>query len=128
MAENQNGASRRALVVDDDEIMVEFVSEVLRKAGYSVETCGDGMTALSMFRARPFDVAIVDVRMPKLSGISFLQNLRLPPNSPHRIVLLSGMDDSKLRREAMAAGAAVYLVKPASGKAILAAASGETPQ
>ncbi len=128
MAEAQTKTALRALVVDDDEVMVEYVSRVLRSAGYVVETCGDGMTALGMFRATPFDVAIVDVRMPKLSGISFLKNLRLPPDSPHRIVLLSAMNDAKLQREALDAGAAVYLVKPASPKAILEAASGTAPQ
>lgn len=111
----------RALVVDDDETMVEFVSAVLRKAGYEVTACGDGMTALSEFRARPFDVAVVDVRMPKLSGMSFLTNLRLPQNSPHRIVLFSSLIDKKLEQEARAAGAAACLLKPASAAAILAA-------
>ena len=114
----------RALVVDDDEAMVEYVSRVLRSAGFAVETCGDGMAALDQFRANPFDVVILDVRMPRLSGISFLKNLRLPPGSPHRIVLLSAMDDPKLQREALDAGAIAYLVKPASAKAIIEAATG----
>ena len=117
---------RRALVVDDDVVMVEYVSSVLRSAGYQVETCGDGMTALELFRAATFDVVIIDVRMPRLSGISFLKNLRLPPGSPHRIVLLSAMDDEKLRREALDAGAVAYLVKPASPKQIIEAAAGTT--
>ncbi|MEP7156314.1 MAG: response regulator [Betaproteobacteria bacterium] len=111
----------RALVVDDDDTMVEFVSAVLRRAGYDVHTCGDGMAALELFRAHPFDVAVVDVRMPKLSGISFLKNLRLPQGSPHRIVLLSAQIDKKLEREALDAGAAACLLKPATSAAILAA-------
>ena len=116
---------RRALVVDDDEAMVEYVSRVLKSAGYHVETCGDGMTALEQFRAAPFDVVILDVRMPRLSGISFLKNLRLPAGSPCRVVLLSAMDDQKIQREALDAGAAAYLVKPASAKAIIEAATGK---
>ena len=114
----------RALVVDDDEIIVEIVSGVLRNAGYEVETCGDGMTALEMFRAKPFNAVVVDVRMPRLSGISFLKNLRLPPGSPHRVVLLSSLIDEKLEREALDAGAAACLKKPASAKAILDAVTG----
>jgi DNA-binding response OmpR family regulator len=114
----------RALVVDDDDAMVEYVSRVLQGAGYQVETCGDGMAALEKFRASSFDVAIVDVRMPRLSGISFLKNLRLSAGSPQRIVLLSGVDDVALQREAMEAGASAYLVKPASVTAIIEAASG----
>jgi DNA-binding response OmpR family regulator len=82
------------------------------------------MTALAMFRAAPFDVVVADVRMPKLSGLGFLQNLRLPPGSPHRVVLLSSMDDAKIKREALGAGAVAYLVKPASSQEIVAAACG----
>lgn len=110
---------RRALVVDDDATTVEFVSGILRKLGYHVESCCDGMTALNRFRVAPYDVVTIDMRMPRLSGISFLKNLRLPPGSPHRIVVLSAMDDQKLRREASAAGAAAYLLKPATARAII---------
>ena len=114
----------RALVVDDDEDMVGFVSLALKSAGFEVESCGDGMAALEMFRATPFDVVMLDVRMPRLSGISFLKNLRLAPGSKHRIILLSAMDEQKLQREALDAGAVAYLVKPASMKAIVEAATG----
>lgn len=114
----------RALVVDDDAIIVEFVTRTLLRAGYEVEFCGDGLTALSMFRESHFDAVVIDVRMPRLSGISFLKNLRLPPNSPHRVVLLSSIDDAGTQRDAMAAGAAAYLVKPASSKAIIDAVTG----
>lgn len=125
MSEVLSEVPRRALVVDDDPVMVEFVSRTLAKAGFAVESCGDGMSALSMFRAAPFDVVVADVRMPKLSGLGFLQNLRLPQGSPYRVVLLSGMDDAKTRRDALSAGAVAYLVKPASSQAIVDAATGQ---
>jgi CheY-like chemotaxis protein len=117
-------AAPTALVVDDDDTMVEFVSRTLRGAGYQVETCGDGLTALERFRAAPFNVVVIDVRMPRLSGISFLKNLRLPPGSPHRIVLLSSLIDRKLEREALDAGAVACLLKPATAAAILDAVKG----
>jgi len=98
--------ARRALVVDDDVTTVEFVPGILQKLGFHVESCHDGMAALERFRAAPFDVVIIDMRMPRLSGISFLKNLRLPPRSPHRVVVLTAMDDQKLQREALDAGAA----------------------
>ncbi len=126
MSDNAVSPQRRALVVDDDPVIVEFVSRTLAKANFLVESCGDGMMALSMFRAAPFDVVVADVRMPKLSGLGFLQNLRLPQGSPHRVVLISSMDDAKTRRDALAAGAVAYLVKPASSQAILEAATGVT--
>ena len=119
-----NATQKRALVVDDDSTMVEFVSAVLRRAGFQVETAGDGMTALEMFRAGHFDAVVCDIRMPKLSGNSFLKNLRLTPESNCRVVMLSAMADDAIKREVLAAGAVAYLVKPASSKAIIEAVSG----
>ncbi len=119
-----NEAQKRVLVVDDDSTMVEYVSAVLRREGYQVEIAADGMTALEMYRAGAFDAVVCDVRMPKLSGISFLKNLRLTANPACRVVLLSAMDDQNIRREAIDAGAVAYLVKPALSKAIIEAVSG----
>ena len=119
-----NATQKRALVVDDDSTMVEFVSAVLRRAGFQVETAGDGMTALEMCRASHFDAVVCDIRMPKLSGNSFLKNLRLTPESNCRVVMLSSMADDAIKREVLAAGAVAYLVKPASSKAIIEAVSG----
>ena len=116
----------RALVADDDEVMVEYVSATLQKAGYAVETCRDGMTALEKYRAAPYDAVVTDLRMPRLSGISFLLNLRLTADVECRFVMLSSMDDQKTRREALAAGACAYLVKPASQQQILEAVTGVT--
>ena len=118
----------RALVVDDDSAMVEYVSRVLQSAGFEVESCGDGMTALSMFRASHFDAVVLDERMPRLSGVSFLKNLRLAPGNGCRIVMLSSMDDQKIQRAAVEAGATACLVKPASPKAIIAAVTGAAPE
>ena len=122
----ESAVKRRALVADDDEVMVEYVAATLRQAGYAVETCRDGMTALEKFRAAPFDVVVIDLRMPRLSGIGFLNNLRLTADVKCRFVMLSGMDDQKTQRDAIAAGANAYLIKPASMQKILEAVTGVT--
>ena len=124
MSAENNVVQKRALVVDDDIVLLEHASAVLRRAGFHVETAGDGMNALAMFRASHFDAVVCDIRMPKLSGISFLKNLRLPAQSTCRVVMLSSLDDRTLKREALEAGAVAYLVKPASSKAILEAVTG----
>ena len=121
--ENVN-APKRALVVDDDDTVVEHVSTVLRRVGFDVETAGNGLSALAMFRADSFDAVVCDIRMPKLSGISFLKNLRLNAQSKCRVVMLSSLDDRTIQREAMEAGAVAYLIKPATSKAIIDAVCG----
>lgn len=117
-------APKRALVVDDDDTVVEHVSAVLRRVGFDVETAGNGLSALAMFRADSFDAVVCDIRMPKLSGISFLKNLRLNAQSKCRVVMLSSLDDRTIQREAMEAGAVAYLIKPATSKAIIDAVCG----
>lgn len=124
MPTDNNATQKRALVVDDDSTIVEHVSAALRRAGYQVQTAGDGLSALAMFRAGGFDAVVCDIRMPKLSGISFLKNLRLTAQSSCRVVMLSSLDDRAIQREAIEAGAAAYLIKPASSKAIIEAVSG----
>lgn len=117
-------APKRALVVDDDDAVVEHVSAVLRRVGFDVETAGNGLSALAMFRADSFDAVVCDIRMPKLSGISFLKNLRLNAQSKCRVVMLSSLDDRTIQREAIEAGAVAYLIKPATSKAIIDAVCG----
>ena len=111
MTSEVNAKPKKALVVDDDATMVEYVSAVLRRAGYLVETADNGLTALEMYRAKPFDAVVYDIRMPKLPGTSFLKNLRLTAQSTCRVVLLSAMNDQTIRREALEAGAVAYLLK-----------------
>ena len=124
MPTDNNATQKRALVVDDDNTIVEHVSAALRRAGYHVETAGDGLSALAMFRAGGFDAVVCDIRMPKLSGISFLKNLRLTAQSSCRVVMLSSLDDRTIQREAMEAGAVAYLIKPATSRAIIEAVVG----
>lgn len=124
MPTDSNATQKRALVVDDDSTIVEHVSAALRRAGYQVETAGDGLSALAMFRATGFDAVVCDIRMPKLSGISFLKNLRLTAQSGCRVVMLSSLDDRTIQREAMEAGAVAYLIKPATSRAIIEAVVG----
>ncbi len=119
MSENQattgNDALPHALVVDDDVVIVEFLKAQLAKLGYAVTTAGDGMTALNLCREHAYALVLCDVRMPRLSGINFIQNVRRMANaSVGRIIIISSMDDSKVKRDALEAGAEAYLVKPVS--------------
>ncbi len=64
--------------------------------------------------------------MPRLSGLSLLSNLGQTQNADSRVVMISAFDDSSLRRQALASGASVYLVKPVT-MAMLRDAVGEVP-
>src|ERR687886_791525 len=68
--------SERILVVDDEPAIVDAVSYALRSSGFEVDTSGDGESALEAARANDYDVLVLDVRLPGLSGIEICRRLR----------------------------------------------------
>jgi len=109
---NASTRKPRALVVDDDETVLDQVTLVMRQMGFDVEHAFDGLDALRRCQSARYDVVVCDVRMPRLSGLSLLSNLGQTLNADSRVVMISAFDDSSLRRQALASGASVYLVKP----------------
>ena len=102
----------RALVVDDDEAAVDQVTQVLHKMGFAVEQAADGLDALKRCQAGRFDIVVCDVRMPRLSGLSFLSNLGGTQNATTEVIMISALDDNAIRNQALSSGASAYLVKP----------------
>jgi CheY-like chemotaxis protein len=116
----------QALVVDDDETIRELLKLRLGSMGYEVTTAGDGLTALNLCIGTMFEVVICDVRMPRLSGISFLRNYKQKaPNSLTRIIMMSSLTDASIRADAASAGAIAFLEKPISFPSLIKAVRGE---
>ncbi len=111
---NAAGSSKpKALAVEDDETMLDFLSMALTKMGFDVTTAPDGMAALNLCGEHVFDLVVCDIRMPKLSGLSFLKNARnRNPKSVRRVIFVSSLADSGIRREVLDAGGAALLSKP----------------
>ncbi len=108
----------RALVVDDDETFVDHIAYLMQKMGYAVERAFDGLDALKRCQSSRFDVVVCDVRMPRLSGLSFLSNLSRATTTLPKCIMVSAFDDNALRRQALASGASAYLVKPILAQAL----------
>ena len=108
----------RALVVDDDETFVDHISYLMHKMGYAVERSFDGLDALKRCQSSRFDIVICDVRMPRLSGLSFLSNLSRATDAMPKCIMVSAIDDNSLRRQALASGASAYLIKPIEAQAL----------
>ena len=102
----------RILVVDDEQAIVDAVSYALRAAGFEVDDFGDGESALDAARATPYDVLVVDVRLPGLSGIEITRRLRAESDVP--ILMLTAMDAEVDRVLGLEAGADDYVTKPFS--------------
>ena len=108
----------RALVVDDDETFIDHITYLMHKMGYAVERSFDGLDALKRCQSSRFDVVVCDVRMPRLSGLSFLSNLSRATDAMPKCIMVSALDDNSLRRQALASGASAYLVKPIEAQAL----------
>jgi two-component system response regulator RegX3 len=104
--------TERILVVDDEEAIVDAVSYALRAAGFEVDDFGDGESALEAARSRDYDVLVVDVRLPGLSGIEITRRLRAESGVP--ILMLTAMDAEVDRVLGLEAGADDYVTKPFS--------------
>jgi DNA-binding response OmpR family regulator len=100
----------KILLADDDRLIRSTLAMGLRAAGYEVLEAGDGDRALQMCKESPPDLAILDVRMPGLSGIELARRLRAETNIPFLFLSAYGDDDTVER--AVAEGALGYLVKP----------------
>jgi two-component system, OmpR family, response regulator RegX3 len=102
----------RILVVDDEPAIVDAVVYALRASGFDVDAFGDGESALEAARSDGYDVLVVDVRLPGLSGIEICRRLRSESDVP--ILILTAMDAEVDRVLGLEAGADDYVTKPFS--------------
>jgi DNA-binding NtrC family response regulator len=114
---NRRPRSRRrevaeaVLIADDEPGVRESLAEVLRDAGYSVETAADGAAALDALAKRDFAVVVTDLRMPGADGLAVLAEAReLSPQTVVLVMTAHGTIESAVG--ALRAGAADYLLKP----------------
>lgn len=113
-----HGASRRVLVVEDEQLLADLVSDYLRRDDFAVEQVGDGATALQ--RAREFrpDVVVLDLGLPVLDGIEVCRELRR--FSDCYVIMLTARRDEVDKLVGLAVGADDYLTKPFSPRELVA--------
>ncbi len=104
-------ASAVLLVADDDPVVRDFLAEVLVREGYQVRAVSGGEECVQVAATEPFDLALVDLRMPDLDGIDVLKRLAtLQPGVP--VLILTAFVTMETAIEAIQAGAWDYLSKP----------------
>ncbi len=109
----------RILVIDDEKDLVKALKQLLTAEKYIVDAAYDGETGLDMARGSIYDLLIVDVMLPKLTGFELVQTLREEGNVAP-ILLLSARDGVDDRVQGLDSGADDYLIKPFSIKELLA--------
>jgi two-component system OmpR family response regulator len=109
----------RALVVEDDATIAEFVGRGLREAGFAVDQTPDGESGLRAALQSPYDVAIVDVMLPRRDGLSLIDELRRRKIATP-VLILSARRSVDDRVRGLQAGGDDYLTKPFAFTELLA--------
>ncbi len=99
------------LIVDDEPVVCELLCEELGERGYLCATAESGSDALTRLKAEDFEVVLLDIRLPGVSGMEVLREIRLNPNGLAAI-MITAVNDVDTAVEAMKLGAADYVVKP----------------
>jgi two-component system response regulator ChvI len=95
-------------LVDDDRNILTSVSMTLEQEGYTVRTYTDGESALQALNAKPVDLAVLDIKMPRMDGMELLQRLRLRSQMP--VIFLTSKDEEVDQLMGLRLGADDYIV------------------
>lgn len=105
------GAPGRVLVVDDEAEILSVLMEFLVGLGYDCAAVNDGVEALQRIRSEPAAVVLLDINMPRLSGIEALKAIRAI-DAQAKVIMVSGIADVQQAKLSLAYGAFDYVQKP----------------
>jgi len=108
----------KILIVDDDLELLSLISYALRQAGYLTVEASDGAVALSTFEAESPALVILDVNLPRLSGLEVCRRIRAAGATPVMMLTVRGAEEDQV--QALDLGADDYLTKPFSPRTLLA--------
>ncbi len=104
-------ALARILVADDEEALRELLTEQLTGEGYQVDTAFDGEDAIEKIQAATYNLVILDINMPRKTGLEVLHFIR-DQKLPIRVVMLTGRLGYSVGSESMKLGADEFITKP----------------
>ncbi|MBI3787054.1 MAG: response regulator, partial [Ignavibacteriales bacterium] len=107
------------LAVDDEEPFLEVLKSLLEQEGFFVNTANDGVAAINILQTVPFDIILLDLKMPRVDGVEVLKFIK-DHFFDMQVIMLTGVNDVKLAVECMQLGAYHYITKPYSSNELLA--------
>ena len=109
---------KHILIVEDEPDIQELLCAYLRDAGYGTAAAGDGVAALELFQSRPFDLVLLDLMLPGLTGEQFIQKIRPLRTMP--IIVLSAKAGLEDKVNVLRMGADDFIPKPFDNLEVLA--------
>ncbi|WP_396600831.1 response regulator [Algibacter sp. R77976] len=104
----------KVLAIDDEQLVLLPLQKKLEELGYQVSTTTDASEAIGMYDRLKPDLVIVDINMPDVSGIEFINHIRIEKYSSTPIIVLSGNTSPDIIAEAFKLGINDYIKKPMS--------------
>ncbi|HAL57742.1 MAG TPA: sigma-54-dependent Fis family transcriptional regulator [Bacteroidetes bacterium] len=106
------------LAVDDEESFLDLLKSLLEQEGYYVNTAPDGVAAINVLQTLPFDLVLLDVKMPRVDGVEVLRFIK-DHYLDTQVIMLTGVSDIRIAVECMQLGAYHYVTKPYAGTELL---------
>jgi two-component system response regulator AtoC len=108
----------RILIVDDEETFRYMLTSLIEAEGYAAQAAGDGVQGINAVQAKAFDVALLDVKMPKVDGVEVLKFIKeYSPDT--EAIMVTAVGDVRLAVDCMKLGAYDYITKPFSTEELL---------
>ena len=104
-------------LIDDDQNILASLSLALKSEGYIISAFSDGLSGLNSLQEDDYDIAILDIKMPRLDGLEVLQKLRQTSNLP--VIFLTSKDEEVDQLVGLKMGADDYITKPFSQKLLI---------
>jgi two-component system, NtrC family, response regulator HydG len=121
--------NRKILIIDDEESIRDGCQQILTRKGYQVDSTGEAAKGLQMALKDSYDLILLDIRMPKMSGMDILKKLKEENSVSAKIIIITGYGTIPLAVEAMRHGAFNFLPKPYSApelrEAVISALKGD---
>lgn len=102
------------LIVDDeweDILLIQHMISKLQLGSVSCEVAGDGVRAMELLEAKPFDLVLLDIKMPRMDGVEVMRRVK-SEGIKTRVVLMTGLTNGPLVTESLKLGAVFHLLKP----------------
>lgn len=102
----------KILVIDDEQVVIDAISESLEGEGYEILSAQNGEEGLALYYEKKPILIILDLRMPVMDGIKFLERIRMSPAELSSIIVLTGHGDEEEMKKCFALGVGAFLRKP----------------